>query len=85
MMKLSPDSVAFDFAGGLYVIPPERWHHHQPDIWNCCAPRPSPPIEQIVEAAMLDAWNDICADTGCHPLDIEQLGQRRLEFTPRQE
>jgi hypothetical protein len=42
---------------------------------------PSPmAIEVIVTEAMQDSWNDICADTGCHPLDIKQLGKRRLEF-----
>lgn len=37
-------------------------------------------IEAIITAAMLDAWNTICSDTDCHPLDIEQLGRRRLGF-----
>lgn len=36
---------------------------------------------QTIEA-MTDAWNDICADTGCHPLDIERKG-RELTFSPR--
>lgn len=38
-------------------------------------------IEKIVEEAMLDTWNDICSDTGCHPLDIKRTG-RALEFQP---
>jgi hypothetical protein len=37
-------------------------------------------IEVIVTEAMQDRWNDICADTGCHPLDIKQAGKGRLEF-----
>lgn len=37
-------------------------------------------LQVIVTEAMLDSWNDICSDTGCHPLDIEQVGKRRLEF-----
>lgn len=42
---------------------------------------PSPmAIEVIVTEAMQDRWSDICADTGCHPLDIKQLGKGRLEF-----
>lgn len=35
-----------------------------------------------VHAAMLDAWNTICADTDCHPLDIERRGGK-LFFTPK--
>lgn len=38
-------------------------------------------IEKIVEEAMLDTWNDICSDTGCHPFDIKRTG-RALEFQP---
>ncbi|NTF87537.1 hypothetical protein G6L46_10415 [Agrobacterium rhizogenes] len=37
--------------------------------------------DAIVAAAMLDAWNDICDDTGCHPLDIQQLGQKNIAFS----
>lgn len=37
-------------------------------------------IQVIVTEAMQDCWNDICSDTDCHPLDIKQLGRRRLEF-----
>jgi hypothetical protein len=40
------------------------------------------PIHTAVDDAMQDAWNDICADTGCHPLDIERNG-RNLTFEPR--
>lgn len=39
-------------------------------------------MEAIVIEAMKDAWNDICADTDCHPLDIKQHGRRQLGFTP---
>lgn len=47
--------------------------------------RPAAPVkglETIVKKAMQDEWEEICADTGCHPLDIEQLGRRRLRFSP---
>lgn len=39
-------------------------------------------LRKLVEEAMQDAWNDICADTGCHPLDIERRG-KELYFQPR--
>lgn len=39
--------------------------------------------EKLVAWAMLEAWQDICSDTGCHPLDIEQVGRKRLEFSPQ--
>jgi hypothetical protein len=39
--------------------------------------------DEMVATAMNDAWCDICADSGCHPVDIEQLGRRRLQFQPR--
>ncbi len=39
-------------------------------------------IVKLVEEIMLDEWNDICSDTECHPLDIKQLGRRKLEFSP---
>lgn len=35
-----------------------------------------------IHAAMLDAWNTICIDTGCHPLDLERRGGK-LFFTPK--
>lgn len=38
--------------------------------------------EEAVGAAMLNAWNEICSDTGCHPLDIERRGGK-LYFSPR--
>ena len=38
--------------------------------------------EKRVAEAMRDAWTEICEDTGCHPLDILQLGRRRLLFVP---
>lgn len=37
----------------------------------------------LVRNAMLTAWNEICDDTGCHPLDIEQGPGKTLTFTPR--
>lgn len=49
------------------------------------ATRPTTPdaeLVQRVETAMLDAWNDICSDTGNHPLDITHGGGTRLEFSP---
>lgn len=39
--------------------------------------------DEMVNEAMLDAWNEICDDTGCHPQDIEQIGRKRLQFQPR--
>lgn len=45
------------------------------------------PTEAQVAEAMQDAWNDICTDTGCHPVDIEQGGKAgkgvELTFQPR--
>lgn len=35
-----------------------------------------------VDEAMQDAWNDICSDTGCHPLDIEHGKGKQLTFRP---
>lgn len=35
-----------------------------------------------INEAMQDAWNDICSDTGCHPLDIEHGRGRQLTFNP---
>lgn len=45
-----------------------------------------PYIADLVKNAMLTQWNDICGDTGCHPLDIEQNFEGRrghLGFSPR--
>jgi len=36
---------------------------------------------QAVRRAMQDAWNEICSDTGCHPLDIRHEG-KKLFFEP---
>jgi hypothetical protein len=36
----------------------------------------------LIRAAMQSAWNTICSDTGCHPLDIERRGND-LFFSPR--
>ena len=41
-----------------------------------------PYIPDIVKNAMLVAWRDICADTGCHPLDIEHGKRKFLTFEP---
>jgi len=35
-----------------------------------------------IDEAMQDAWNDICSDTGCHPLDIEHGRGKHLTFKP---
>lgn len=35
-----------------------------------------------VDEAMQDAWNDICTDTGCHPLDVEHGKGKHLTFRP---
>jgi hypothetical protein len=37
----------------------------------------------VVKSAMETAWNEICADTGCHPLDIEHGKGKHLIFVPR--
>ncbi|MCK1583242.1 hypothetical protein IVB03_27690 [Bradyrhizobium sp. 168] len=37
---------------------------------------------EAVDEAMQDAWNDICSDTGCHPLDIEHGKGKNLTFSP---
>lgn len=43
-------------------------------------------IEKLVAEAMQDGWNDICGDTGHHPLDIERNFEGRkgsIGFSPR--
>jgi hypothetical protein len=35
-----------------------------------------------INEAMQDSWNDICSDTGCHPLDIEHGKGKILTFSP---
>ena len=42
-----------------------------------------PYIPDLVKNAMLVAWREICADTGCHPLDIEHGKNKFLIFEPR--
>lgn len=37
---------------------------------------------EAVNEAMADSWNDICSDTGCHPLDIEHGKGKHLTFSP---
>lgn len=37
--------------------------------------------EAMVEQAMREEWDEICSDTGCHPLDITRQG-RKLFFSP---
>lgn len=39
-------------------------------------------LRSKLRKAMSDAWNEICSDTGHHPLDIEHQG-RKLFFEPR--
>lgn len=39
-------------------------------------------IPDLVKNAMLGAWREICADTGCHPLDIEHGRGKYLTFEP---
>lgn len=44
-----------------------------------------PYIADLVKNAMLVVWDDICADSHCHPLDIEQNFEGRpghLGFKP---
>lgn len=40
-------------------------------------------LPDIVKNAMLVMWREICADTGCHPLDIEHGKSKFLTFEPR--
>lgn len=37
---------------------------------------------EAVDEAMEASWNDICSDTGCHPLDIEHGKGKHLTFSP---
>lgn len=39
-------------------------------------------LEEAIKAAMQDAWNEICSDTGCHPDDIKHGRGKYLEFEP---
>lgn len=43
----------------------------------------APYIADLVKNAMLTTWNNICADTDCHPLDLEHGRGKQLIFTPR--
>lgn len=49
--------------------------------------KPEAYIVDIVKNAMLTAWNEICSDTECHPLDIEhgitKGRSKHLSFEPR--
>lgn len=35
-----------------------------------------------IEEAMVISWDDICTDTGCHPLDITHGKNKHLMFRP---
>jgi NTP pyrophosphatase (non-canonical NTP hydrolase) len=39
-------------------------------------------LQDAIATAMQDAWNEICADTGCHPLDIVRTKGRPISFSP---
>jgi len=39
-------------------------------------------LQTLVDETMQATWDEICDDTNCHPLDIKQLGRRRLSFSP---
>lgn len=41
-------------------------------------------LQDAIAGAMQDAWNEICADTGCHPLDLVRTKGTRLTFTAGQ-
>jgi hypothetical protein len=45
------------------------------------APEGGPITAKQIGDAMQEAWDDICADTNCHPLDIRREG-RKLYFHP---
>lgn len=36
-----------------------------------------------VREAMQDAWNNICQDTGCHPLDLTESPAGHIYFSPK--
>lgn len=55
-------------------VPTEQAGEPKPVVWIS---------DTLVREAMLDAWNEICSDTGHHPLDITNVGRGRLEFSPR--
>ncbi len=46
------------------------------------SPRAQALTEKLVKQAMHEAWNDICYDTGCHPLDIHRVKRGELMFIP---
>lgn len=74
-----------DEAGTVWT-PPTAWAYRQACLAlsrERAAPLPSRErLGEAVAAAMQDAWDEICDDTGCHPVDIQQLGRRRLRFSP---
>lgn len=39
-------------------------------------------LHHAIDEAMRDAWNEICADTGFHPLDIKRTKGQPISFTP---
>ncbi len=84
-----PDMPWAQFRGGLEPIREQYRSRARAAIaaWNQRT-RPAADgvreqIDSIIREEMLDGWCDICSDTGFHPLDIEQLGRRRLEYKDR--
>jgi hypothetical protein len=37
---------------------------------------------EAIDEAMATCWDDICTDTGCHPLDITHGKNKHLTFSP---
>jgi hypothetical protein len=79
--------VIYRIAGQLKGQIPEQvfWGLADSIESHALASPPSPAevtvTDEMVAEAMHDAWNEICSDTGCHPLDIERHG-KELFFHP---
>ncbi len=77
-------------GSGSYSVSCSNGHHINTEAskdkavkaWNTRPDTNADELEAIVKQAMQDEWEEICADTGCHPLDIEHGRGRRLSFIP---
>jgi len=77
-------------GSGSYSVSCSSGHHINTEAskekaikaWNTRPGTNADEIEAIVKQAMQDEWEEICSDTGCHPLDIEHGRGRRLSFIP---
>lgn len=59
----------------------EAFARDDEDAWKILPAGGLAPLAKDVADAMQSAWDEICDDTGCHPLDIEKQG-RKLFFRP---